>query len=325
MPAKVRWGLLSTARINDKVLAGARGCEDLEVVAVASRRQESADAYARERGIARAHGSYDALLADGEVDAVYISLPNSLHLEWSQRALEAGKHVLCEKPLSASPDAVSAVFDVALRAERLFMEAFMWRHHPQTTRLVELIEEGAVGRVRMVRASFGFHLGDPDDVRLRRALAGGSLMDVGCYCVSALRLLCGEPLRVSAEQALGGDGVDVAFAGVLAFPGEVIGHFDSGFALHPPDELSVFGERGRLHLADPWHAANPGIELVRDGASETFEVPPANSYGLQLENACAAIRGDAPPLIGRDDAVGQARTIEALYAAAGGGGVVELG
>jgi predicted dehydrogenase len=152
---------------------------------------------------------------------------------------------------------------------------------------------------------------------MRRELEGGSLMDVGCYCVSAIRLLCGEPLRVSGEQVVGGDGVDVAFAGVLAFEGNVLAHFDSGFSFGPPDELSVFGELGSMRLADPWHARSPGIELRRGpGAVEHVAIAPANSYRLELENLSAAIRGDAQPLLGREDALGQAATIAALYASA---------
>jgi predicted dehydrogenase len=326
MPEPVRWGVLSTARINELVLAGARESDAVEVVAVASREQASADAYAREHAIPRAHGSYDALLGDDEVEAIYISLPNSLHVEWSIRALEAGKHVLCEKPLSASAAEVERAFAAAERCGRLLMEAFMWRHNPQTGRLVTLLGEGAIGRLAMVRASFGFHLSDPADVRMRRELEGGSLMDVGCYCVSAMRLLCGEPVRVSGEQVLGGGGVDVAFAGLLTFEGEVLAHFDSGFAFSPPDELWLFGELGSMHVPDPWHARSPGIELRRgSGAVEHVVIAPANSYRLELENLSAAIRGEAQPLLGREDALGQARTIAALYAsAAAGGGSVAL-
>jgi D-xylose 1-dehydrogenase (NADP+, D-xylono-1,5-lactone-forming) len=316
MSGPVRWGVLSTARINELLLAGARGCEAVEVLAVASREQAHAAAYAREHGIERAYGSYDALLADPQIEAVYISLPNALHVEWTIRALEAGKHVLCEKPLSRRAADAQRAFDVAERCGRLLMEAFMYRHNPQTSRLVELIGEGAVGRVRMIRASFGYYLDDAADVRLRRELEGGALMDVGCYCVNAARLLCGEPERVHAEQLLGGDGVDVAFAGVLGFADEVLAHFDCGFAFTAPDELVVLGERGSLHLADPWHCLTPGIELRRAAGSESIEIETVNSYSLELTNLSAAIRGTGAPLLGREDAFGQARAIEALYSAA---------
>jgi predicted dehydrogenase len=326
VPEPLRVGILSTARINRLVLAGARESSQVEVVAVASRDQASADAYAREHAIARAHGSYAALLEDEDVEAIYISLPNSMHVEWSIRALESGKHVLCEKPLARSAEAVARAFDAAERCGRLLTEAFMWRHNPQTARLVELVRGGAIGRVAMVRASFGFHLDDLDNVRMRAELEGGSLMDVGCYCVSGLRLLCGEPLRVSGEQVLGAGGVDVAFAGVATFADGVLGHFDSGFAFSPPDELAVFGEEGSLHVADPWHVRSPGIlRRSADGSHETIATAVANSYRLELEDLAAAIRTGGEPLLGRADALGQARTIEALYASADAGMTVELG
>ena len=204
----VRFGILSTARINELVLAGARESELVEVTAVASRDQARADEYAREHGIPRAHGSYEQLLADPELDAVYISLPNSLHVEWSIKALEAGKHVLCEKPLSRWPDDVERAFDVADRTGLLLTEAFMYRHNPQTARLTELVGSGAIGELCVVRAAFTFTLSDPANVRLAADLDGGALMDVGCYCVSGSRLLAGEPERVFGVATIA-SGVDV--------------------------------------------------------------------------------------------------------------------
>ena len=314
--APVKWGIMSTARINRLFLAGAREAKNVELVAVASRNPERAQEYARENQIPRAHGSYEALLEEPEVEAVYISLPNSLHVEWSVRALEAGKHVLCEKPLSRRPSEVERAFDVADRDERLLMEAFMYRHHPQTRRLTGLVNDGAVGRVRMIRAVFGFVAHDPANVRLSVTLDGGALMDVGCYCVSAARLIAGEPERVSAEQALSGDGVDVAFAATMRHAGDVLSHFDAGLALASRDLLEVVGDQGTLRLEDPWHCREPEIQLWREGGVERVEVAHANSYQLEAENFSAAIRGEAEPLLGRADALGQARAIEALYGAA---------
>jgi D-xylose 1-dehydrogenase (NADP+, D-xylono-1,5-lactone-forming) len=318
----VRFGILSTARINAKFLAGVAGSEACEVAAIASRDAAVAEAYAREHGIPRAHGSYEALLADPEVDAVYIPLPNALHLEWTGRALRAGKHVLCEKPLGRIPADVEAAFDVAEQEGRLLMEAFMYRHHPQTARVAALVSEGAIGHLRLIRASFSFPLHDPADIRLRRDLDGGSLMDVGCYCVSAARLLGGEAEQVTAFQMIGGDGVDVVFAGALRFPHGVLAHFDSGFRLAGRHDLEVVGEDGSLHVADPWHCVSPGIDLRRDGQEERIAIPDANPYTLQADNFAAAVRGDAPPLLDRADAVDQARTIEALYRSADAGAAI---
>ena len=308
---------MSTARINRLFLEGARESDALEVVAVASRDRNSAERYAREHGIERAHGGYNALLADPEVEVAYISLPNSLHLEWTVRALQAGKHVLCEKPLGRVAADVEAAFDVADREGRLLMEAFMYRHNPQTRRLSELVSAGAVGRLRLVRAAFSFLAADTSDVRLSAGLQGGGLMDVGCYCVNGTRLIAGEPERVTAEQIIGGDGVDVAFAAAMRFPEDVLGHFDCGLSFAARDELEVVGEYGSLFLDDPWHCRTPVIELRRDGRAERIELEPVNSYRLEAENMSAAIRGTEPLLLGRDDAVGQARAIEALYEAAG--------
>jgi predicted dehydrogenase len=204
------------------------------------------------------------------------------------------------------------------------MEAFMWRHHPQTRRLTQLLHEHTIGRVRMIRAAFGFVSQKEDDVRLQTALDGGALMDVGCYCVSALRLIAGEPERVSAEQALGGDGVDVVFAATMRHKDDVISHFDAGLALDTRDLLEVVGDAGSLLLDDPWHARNPGIQLIRGGEAEHIEIERANSYCLEAENFSQAIRNQAEPLLGRADATGQARTIEALYQAADSGSSVTI-
>ena len=315
---------MSTARINRLFLAGARQAAGVEIVAVASRDRDQAESYAREQGIERAHGGYDALLADPGVDVVYISLPNSLHVEWTVRALEAGKHVLCEKPLGRRTADVQRAFDVAERERRLLMEAFMYRHNPQTRRVTELVDAGAIGRLRMIRAAFSFAVDNPANVRLSAELDGGALMDVGCYCVSGARLLAGEPERVTAEQAIGGDGVDVAFVATMRMPDDVLAHFDAGLALADRDELELVGEEGALFLDDPWHCRTPVIELRRDDEVERIELGPVDSYRLEAENMSAAIEGDGQPLLGRADALGQARTIEALYEAADTGQTVAL-
>jgi len=309
----VRWGLLSTARINHAILAAAAASEKAEVVAVASRDGARACAYAREHGIGRAHASYEALLADDGVDAVYVGLPNGLHVAWAIRALEAGKHVLVEKPLSSRASEVERAFDAADRAGRLLTEGFMWRHSPQTRRLVSLLPE--IGEVRVVRATFGFALDRPADHRWDPAMEGGSLMDVGTYCVSAARLLCGEPTDVRGLAA--GEGVDVRFAGVLRFAGGALATFDCGFDVPAHHGLEVVGAAGTLRVADPWRGRMPGIELRRGnppGDPERVEVEPADPYRLELEDLADAVAEGRPPLLGREDAVGQARVLEALLA-----------
>ncbi|HEX2103785.1 MAG TPA: Gfo/Idh/MocA family oxidoreductase [Solirubrobacteraceae bacterium] len=316
----LRWGVLSTANIGRKVIGSGHG----GFVAVASRRRERAEAFAREHGIDRAHGSYEELLADPGIDAVYIPLPNSLHVEWSVRALQAGKHVLCEKPMSRRPEDVERAFDVAEREGRVLTEAFMWRHHPQLRRARELIEDGVIGSLRLVRAAFSFVETDPADIRLQGDLDGGGLMDVGCYCVSGLRALAGEPERVQAEQVTGGNGVDVALVATLRFAGDVLGTLDCGLSFAAHDELEAIGDGGALFLDDPWHGREAVIEVRRpDGTTERVETGPANSYALELADFEAAVRGQRPPLLGREDAVAQARTIAAIYRSAEEGRAVE--
>jgi predicted dehydrogenase len=312
----VKWGIVSTADINRKVIPGAHASAKVELVAVASRDQDRADDYAREWDIPRAYGSYEALLADPDVEAVYISLPNTLHAEWSIKALDAGKHVLCEKPFSRHPEEVEASFDAAERNGLLLSEAFMYRHNPQTARLTELVRDGAIGELRLIRSAFSYGLYDHDNIRLRTDVEGGALMDVGCYNVSGSRLLGGEPERVWGEAWYGPSGTDWVFAGMLRFPGDVVATFDCGTALPNRDELEAIGSEGSLFLDDPWHCVHPVIELRRDDGSERIELEPVDSYRLELENLSDAIRGEAELLLGREDALGQARALEALHRSA---------
>jgi predicted dehydrogenase len=320
MSEPVRWGLLSTARINEAILGGAQPSERTQVVAVASRDQGRADAYAREHGLERAYGSYEALLDDGDIDVVYNSLPNSMHVEWSVRALEAGKHVLCEKPMDRRIEAVERAFDTAERKGRLLMEAFMYRHHPQTHKAVELVRDGAIGELRQLRSLFSFTLGDETDVRLQPELDGGALMDLGCYCISMQRVLAGEPELVFGRQRLGGGGVDVGFVGILQFPGDVFGEFHCGFDLPEGNGLEAIGSLGKLLVRDPVRCRDPHVEV--NGVR--VDVEDVDRYYLQVENFSAAVRGEAEPLLGRADALGQVRAIEALYRSAASGAAEPL-
>jgi predicted dehydrogenase len=315
----VRWGLLTTARINDAIIRGAGESGVAEIVAVASRDAARAEAYARERGIARAHGSYDDLLADPDVDVVYVALPSALHVEWSIRALDAGKHVLCEKPLTRVRAEAERAFDAAERNGRVLMEGFMYRHQEQARRLQALVRDGAIGELRLARAAFSFALDRPDDVRWSRELGGGSLLDLGCYCTNALRLVAGEPEWVSAEQTLAATGVDVRFAATLRFPGGVLGHFDCGFDLPERRVVEVLGSEGSVTL-EPAFASDEGVLELRTGAAvDRIELPPTNRYALQVENVSRAALGEEPPLLDRRETVAQAAALEALFEAAESG------
>jgi predicted dehydrogenase len=312
----MRLGIVSTADINRKVIPGAHASDKVELVAVASREQRRAEEYAKSWEIPRAYGSYEALLEDPDVDAVYISLPNTMHREWSIRSLEAGKHVICEKPFSRRPADVEQAFDAAERSGRLLTEAFMYRHNPQTARLAALIREGAIGELRVIRSAFSYSLYDAENIRLRTDVDGGSLMDVGCYCVSGSRLLAGEPDTVYGQAYTGPTGTDWVFAGVLRFPGDVLALFDCGTSLPERDELEVIGTEGSVFLDDPWHATAPVMEVRRADGVERVKLDRVDSYRLELENLADAIAGEAPLLLGREDALGQARTIDALFRSA---------
>jgi predicted dehydrogenase len=320
----MRLGLLSTANINRQILAGAAGTS-VEVVAVASRDGARAEAYAAEHGIATAHGTYEALLEDADVDAVYISLPNGMHHEWTMRALTAGKHVLCEKPYTRHPAEAEEAFDAAEAAGLVLMEAFMYRHHPQTATIERLVGEGAVGRLLAVKAVFSFALTDLRNVRALPELDGGALMDVGCYCVSGSRVVAGEPVSVLAEQVVGETDVDMALFGTLRFPDDVVAQIEASFLAPERQYLEVVGEGGVLRAFAPWRVDWGGhLVLERDGASEEVSVEEANSYTAQLENFAGAVAGDVAPRLGRADAVAQARVVDALYRSAESGARVAL-
>ncbi len=326
MSRTLRLGLVSTARINRAILGGAALSEHVDVVAVASRDSQKASAYAAEHGIAGVHGSYEALLADPDVDAVYISLPNGLHHAWTMRALAAGKHVLCEKPYTRRPDDVDEAFDAADAAGLVLMEAFMYRHHPQTLHVAGLVEEGLVGRLLAIRALFSFTLTDLGNVRAQSGLDGGALMDIGCYCVSGARLLAGEPLQVSAEQVVGTTGVDMAFFGTMRHADDVVSQFEASFLVQERQRLEVIGSEATLVVEAPWRPdLGEGVTLARrDGTVEQIAVERADAYHCQLDELAAAVAEGRPGRIGRADALGQARAIDALYRAAASGTAVAL-
>jgi xylose dehydrogenase (NAD/NADP) len=310
-----RIGLLSTADIHRAHLTAV--ADTGPIVAVASRKRARAEAFAREHGIERAHGSYEELLADPELDAVVIALPNTLHHQWTMRALAAGKHVLCEKPYTQHPHEAESAWDEAERRGLVLMEAFMWRHAPQTALMLELLPQ--LEPLYSTHATFSFRFERPnDDVRLVPALGGGSLLDVGCYCVSAFRLVAGEPDEAHGTQVLGRGDVDWGFAGALR-GNDVLGTFQCGFR-YDERSLLVRGAGGELSVPDPWHASESRVYLN----GEEHRVEPEDPYRRQLANFVAAIQGDAEPLLGRDEAVGQARALDALRRAAAAGHAVSL-
>jgi len=331
--APVRWGMLSTARIGEVVLQASQRSTHAHFVAIASRDGARAGKMARAHGVEASFGSYEALLASDEIDAVHVPLPNALHAEWAIKALDAGKHVLCEKPLSRRPADVAAAFDAAERAGKVLAEAFMYRYHPATALARRLVREGAIGDLAYVKATLSFTMGG-GDVRSSRELDGGSLMDLGCYCVSAARLFAGEPERVYAEQARAGEEVDMQFAGTMRMSKDVLAQFDCGFALPRRDRLELVGSTGELLLGDPWLCREPAIELRRDGHAERVPVDADGRldlqhdelevYALELDTISAAIANGSELPFGRDDALAQARALDALLQSAELGAPVDL-
>jgi D-xylose 1-dehydrogenase (NADP+, D-xylono-1,5-lactone-forming) len=272
---------------------------------VGSRDAARAQAYAAEHDIPRAFGSYEELLADPGLDAVYIALPNALHHEWTMRALTAGKHVLCEKPYTRRPEQVDEAWDEAERRGLVLAEGYMWRHSAQTRLLRELLPR--VGELHALHAVFTGRLPRKDDPRWVRDLGGGALLDVGCYCVSALRFVAGgEPVQVAGEPYLR-DGVDVRFSGALQFE-NVTATFHCSLVSAVEHSLEVIGSDGVLRVPRAF-MDQPGVVLLN---GEEHRVEPGDAYRAELENFAAAIRGKEPILIDRAEMLGQARALDAL-------------
>jgi xylose dehydrogenase (NAD/NADP) len=310
----VRLGIIGTGSILDRFMPGAELSSSIDVVAIASRDHDRARATAAARAIPSAFGSYDALLADPHVDAVYICLPNSMHHDWTMRSLAAGKHVVCEKPYSTDAEEVDKANDAADAAGLVLTEGFMWRHGPHALRFVE--ELGRVGELRTIRTTFSFRIESETDIRLNRELGGGSLMDVGTYCVSASRLLAGrEPAAALGVAWPALSGVDERFTGILDFGDGVVATLTSGFR-SDHSGIEAIGSEGSLRLDDPF--AGRATKLV---GSDGFvaDIPKVNPYELELDDFAAAIRGEHPVRLGRADMLGQARALAALYESAATG------
>jgi predicted dehydrogenase len=322
----LRWGILGTARINRALITPLRGSSRNQLTTVASRDPEKAQAYAREWKIPTAYGSYEALLADPEVDVVYISLPNSLHTEWTIRAAQAGKHVLCEKPLALTVSEVDSIAAAAAQSRVVVAEAFMYRHHPQTLRVKEMVAQGEIGRVVMVRGAFTFFLDRPHDVRWIRELGGGSLWDVGCYPVSYARNLLGqEPLEVFGWQALGPSGVDDTFVGQLLFPNDVLVQFSSSFCTPVHTRIEIAGERGSLVVPRPFTPTEKErIILKNDSQEKLITIRSSNLYLGEVEDmAEAVLEGNSPRVLLQDSRANVA-ALQALYESARTGLPVRL-
>jgi len=316
---KLRWGLLSTAHINRRLIPPIKASKRNELAAVGSRVEARAHQYALEWGIPKAYGSYEALLEDPEIDVIYNSLPNSLHAEWTIKALQAGKHVLCEKPITISLEEIDAVAEAAARFGKIVAEAFMYRHHPQTIKVKELVSSGIIGELHLIRGSFTFNMLDrPENVKFDPSLGGGCLWDVGCYPVSYARYLTGQkPLEVYGMQEINSSGVDILFVGQLIFPGNVFAQFDSSFRIAFRTHLEVVGTEGTLTIARPFQPSRKeAIKLYREGKIEDIPVRAPELYSGEVEDMADAILMGKPPRVSLADSRENVATLLALYQAA---------
>ncbi len=322
----LRLGILGAAKIAlGGIIPAAARTEKVEVAAVATRGGEKLRGICEVAPEAHLFEDYDSLLEAADIEAVYVPLPNSMHVEWTLKAIEAGKHVLCEKPFALGAEGAVQAVEAAQEAGLKLMEGFMFRLHPQTLRLRDLLSDGAVGGVRQVVAEFGHRLDDSTDVRGIGSLGGGSLGDVGCYCVSALRLAFGaEPREASALARFDEEGADTELAGVLEFDAG-LGIVSSSISSARRERMEVVGEEGRISLDAPFRADKAGgtLKITRGGetSTETFEA--ADPYRAELEEFAAAIHEDREPAIGPREILGNARAIGALLESARSGGRVQ--
>ena len=327
MSGPLRWGLLGTAHINQRLIPAIRAARRSVVAAVASRDATRGQEYARRWSIPSCHSGYDALLRDSSIDAVYIPLPNSLHVEWTLRALDAGKHVLCEKPLAMSGDDVDRVEAVARARERVVAEGFMYRHEPLFARLSELLRSSAIGSICTINGGFSFARTRQPDVRLDPALGGGSLWDIGCYPVSAAVCLAGKPpLEAFGWATKGRTGVDEAFAGMLKFSDTMVATIQSSFVAPYRTWLEISGSDAVITLANPFKPSpRETIEIRRGAAMETVVVEGSTLlFVRQVEDFVAAALDGREPTVTLSDSRMVAATLAALSRSAELGRPVQL-
>lgn len=321
MGTTLRWGILGPGRIAPRLLRAVRASTRSEMVAVASRDGARAETFAASHGIARHYGSYEALLEARDLDVVYVALPNHLHAEWTIRALEAGKHVLCEKPLALSVDEVDAIRDASKRSGYVAVEAFMYLHHPQILRAIELAAEGTLGALQLIQGSFSFVLSFVGDARASREMGGGSLWDVGCYPVSLARRIYGtEPERVAAFARFDERGVDRMFVGLMAFTGGLLAQLDSGFAAVDRERIEIVGSEASLWLDAPFlpepDGPPPSATVWRGRRSESVAVPSVDQYLCEVEDLTSVILDGTAPRVSLEFSRGTIETLVRLDAAA---------
>jgi predicted dehydrogenase/aryl-alcohol dehydrogenase-like predicted oxidoreductase len=334
MAELLRWGIIGTGRIAHTFAEGLARSQTGKLVAIGSRSQESADRFGAEFGVPNCHGSYDALLADSAVEAVYISTPHPFHAQWAIRAAEAGKHILCEKPLTINQAEAMAVVEAAREHDVFLMEAFMYRCHPQTAKLVELIRSGVIGEVGVIQATFSFRAGfNPESRLFKQSLGGGGILDVGCYCTSMARLIAGaatgkdfaEPVEVKGTGQLGESGIDDYAIASVKFPNGILAQLAAGVHLSHENVVRIFGSEGWICVPTPWMPSREGqpttIAVHRAGKEREEIVVESDRrlYTIEADTVAANIarRQAPPPAMTWDDTLGNMRTLDAWRASIG--------
>ena len=328
MSKQLRWGILATGNIAHHFADGLADSTRTCIAAVGSRTQAAANAYAQKHSVPHSHGSYDALLADDSVDAIYLSLPNSMHHEWTLKSLRAGKHVLCEKPLAANTVHAEEMFSVAEREDRLLVEAFMYRSHPATHALLEQVNRGVIGKLRLIRTSFCYRRRViENNVRFDATLDGGALMDVGCYCINFSRLFAGtEPIELNCIGRVHVRGVDEYAAGTMGFANGIIATFVCGMTVQTQNAAMLCGDEGYIEVPVPWKPSKQAQFTVasmappqQDGKvsgpkpPQTAHVNSEKSlYALEADDFATAALDGAEPVLSRDDSLGNMRVLERL-------------
>jgi xylose dehydrogenase (NAD/NADP) len=326
MKAQLNWALLSTARINQDLIPSIATSKRCGVMAVASRNQFIADEYAFKWGIPRAYGSYESLLNDPDIDVIYNSLPSNLHAEWTIRALRAGKHVLCEKPIALTLAEMDALEQTVKETGLVLAEAFMYRHHAQTLKIKEMIDAGQLGKIQLIRGAFTYTLDPQDHDRWLTQAGGGSIWDVGCYPISYARTMLGaEPVEVFGWQILSEGGSDLTFVGQMKFKDGVHAQFDSGFKSPLRSMMEIVGSEAVLNIPNPF---KPGFEneiyLTRGEKTKTVEIHGSELYLGEVEDMCDAILHGKAPLVSLDDSHKNTAAIVALLESAKSGKLVVL-
>ncbi len=329
MEKRLRWGILGTGNIAKQFAAGVKGARRSEVVAVGSRNAKTASEFAAAQGVGTAHASYDELLANPSVDAIYNSLPNSLHHEWTIKSLKAGKHVLCEKPMAMDLAQTQAMFDAARANQRVLMEAFMYRSHPLTHAVIDAVRAGEIGDLKLIRISFCYRTTRMENIRFAPELGGGGLMDVGCYCINFSRLFAGaEPVEVHATGHMHQRGVDDVVVANMRFASGIVASFTCGMNVHADNTAYLCGTDGYIEVPIPWkppvekatftiaHSTPPKMDLPTAPPKPPREMRYVNAgmelYGLEADDFAAAVLDGRPPVVSEAETVGNMKVLDEM-------------